>query len=81
MIRIDDPDDTLIAAILEKRFADLGLRVGGDVIAYLVTRIERSFTEMADTVARLDALALAERREITVPLARELLEGQLRLSL
>lgn len=79
LIRIDDPDDALIAAVLEKRFADLGLRVGADVIAYLVTRIERSFAELADTVARLDALALAERRDITVPLARELLEGQLRL--
>ena len=39
------------------------------------------FAGAADIVARLDALALAERRDITVPLARELLEGQLRLAL
>lgn len=81
LIRIDDPDDALIASVLEKHFADRGLRVGPDVIVYLVTRIERSFAELAATVVRLDALALAERRDITVPLARELLEGQLRLSL
>nr|WP_310524113.1 chromosomal replication initiator DnaA [Polymorphobacter sp.] len=81
LVRLEDPDDTLVAAVLEKRFADLGLRVGPEVIAYLVMRIERSFAEMADVVASLDALSLAERRDITVPLARELLEGQLRLAL
>lgn len=81
LVRIEDPDDALVAAVLEKRFADLGLRVGADVIAYLVLRIERSFAAMAEIVAALDALALAERRDITVPLARELLEGQLRLAL
>ena len=75
------PDDALIAAVLAKRFADHGLRVGDDVIAYLTLRIERSFAGAAEIVARLDALALAERRDITVPLARELLEGQLRLEL
>lgn len=81
LVRIEDPDDALVAAVLEKRFNDLGLRVGQDVIAYLVMRIERSFAGAADVVARLDAMALAERRDITVPLARELLEGQLHLAL
>ncbi len=81
LVRIEDPDDALVAAVLEKRFSDLGLRVPADVIAYLAMRIERSFAGAADVVARLDALALAERRDITVPLAREMLEGQLDLAL
>jgi chromosomal replication initiation ATPase DnaA len=81
LVRIDDPDDALIGAVLAKRFADRGLRVGSDVIAYLVMRIERSFDAMAATVAALDTLALAERREITVPLARQVLDGQLPLAL
>jgi chromosomal replication initiation ATPase DnaA len=79
LVRIEAPDDALVAAILEKRFADVGLRVPADVIAYLVLRIERSFDGAAQIVARLDALSLAERRDITVPLARDLLEGQLQL--
>ena len=81
LVTIADPDDALIAAVLGKRFADHGLRVDDDVIAYLALRIERSFAGVADIVARLDALALAERRDITVPLARELLDEQLRLAL
>lgn len=81
LVMIADPDDALIAAVLAKHFADRGLRVGDDVIAYLTLRIERSFAGAAGIVARLDALALAERRDITVPLARDWLEGQLRLEL
>jgi chromosomal replication initiation ATPase DnaA len=80
-IRLSDPDDPLIAAVLAKGFADRGLRVGDDVIAWLVLRIERSFTAARDVVARLDALALAERRDITVPLARSLLDEQGELGL
>ena len=80
-IRLADPDDPLIAAVLGKGFADRGLRVGDDVIAWLVLRIERSFAAARDAVARLDALALAERRDITVPLARALLDEQGELGL
>lgn len=79
LVRIDQPDDALVAAVLEKRFADAGLRVPADVIGFLALRIERSFAGVSDAVARLDALSLAERRAITVPLARDLLEGQLQL--
>ena len=78
-VRLGDPDDALIAAVLAKHFADRGLRVGTDVIGWLVLRIERSFAAARDIVAQLDALALAERRDITVPLARELLDAQMPL--
>lgn len=80
-VRLGDPDDALMRAVLEKHFADRGLRVGEDVLAWLVARIERSFVAAAQTVALLDARSLAERRAVTVPLAREVLEGQLALAL
>lgn len=80
-VRLLDPDDALIGAVLAKCFADRGLRVGDDVIAWLVARIERSFAAAVDVVTRLDALALAERRDITVPLARALLDEQGELGL
>lgn len=80
-VQLADPDDALVEAVLAKRFADRGLKVGPEVLAWLALRIERSFAAAADVVARLDAMALAERRDITVPLARELLEAQLQLGL
>jgi chromosomal replication initiation ATPase DnaA len=81
LVRVDDPDDALLAAVLEKRFADRGVRVSPDVIAWLVARIERSFAAVAAVVETLDAHALAKRRAISIPLARELLDGQFRLEL
>lgn len=67
------PDDRLIAAVLLKLFADRQLQVGGEVIAYLIQRMERSFAAAHATVAALDRAALAGRRAVSVPLAREVL--------
>ncbi len=79
LVRLGDPDDALLAALFAKNLSDRGLRVGDDVTAYILTRIERSAAAVRDAVLALDALSLAERRSITVPLARELLETQFRL--
>ena len=73
---IAEPDDALLAAVIAKHFADGGVRAGADVVAFIVVRIERSFAAAAATVAAIDALALATRREVTVPLVRDVLEGQ-----
>jgi chromosomal replication initiation ATPase DnaA len=67
------PDDRLIAAVLVKLFADRQLKVGTEVIAYLVPRMERSFAAAQATVAALDRAALARRCAVSVPLARALL--------
>jgi len=70
------PDDALIEAVLVKLFADRQLRVAPGVVRFLAARIERSFDAVRAAVAALDRAALAARREITVPLARELLRRQ-----
>jgi chromosomal replication initiation ATPase DnaA len=67
------PDDVLIEGVLVKLFADRQLRVAPEVVRFLAARIERSFAAARAAVAALDETALAGRREITVPLARELL--------
>ncbi len=67
------PDDALLAAVLVKLLADRQLRVGNEVVMYLARRMERSFRAARDVVEALDEGALADRREITVPLARRIL--------
>jgi chromosomal replication initiation ATPase DnaA len=69
------PDDTLLAAILVKLFSDRQLEVSPDVIDYLLPRIERTFAGAQAVVMRLDRVALARRRQVTVRLAAELLAG------
>ena len=50
-------------------------QVGPEVIFYLVNRIERSFAGARHVVAALDRAALAAGRGVTVPLARDVLDG------
>ena len=69
------PDEALIAAVLVKLFADRQLRVGQDVIMFLVPRLERSFEAARQIVAAIDRAALAGGRPITIPLVRDVLAG------
>lgn len=72
-VAIGPPDDALLAAVLVKLFADRQLRVSGDVIPYLVSRMERSFAGAHRMVDELDARSLRRKRPITVALARDAL--------
>jgi len=67
------PDDGLLQSLLLKLFADRQLRVGPDVLAYVLLRMERSFDAARALVAAIDAAALARQRPVTVPLVREVM--------
>ena len=73
LARIEPPDDELLAAVLAKQFSDRQITVPPRVIGYLAARMERSFAEAARLVGLLDALALADGRPVTIPLARRAL--------
>jgi chromosomal replication initiation ATPase DnaA len=74
-VSLAPPDDTLLAAVLLKLFADRQLAVDQGVISYLVPRIERSLAAASAVVARLDAAALSRGRSVTRMLASEVLRG------
>jgi len=73
-VGIGPPDDPLITAVIVKLFADRQLRVDADVVSFMLTRMERSFETARTLVAAVDRAALAERRNITVPLVRGVME-------
>lgn len=75
-VRIDPPDDALLAGLLVKLFSDRQLRVEAAVLDYLLARMERSFAAAERLVSRLDGMALALRRAVTVALAREALQQE-----
>jgi len=74
-VAVGTPDDALLESVMIKQFADRQVRVGPDVIAFLVPRLERSLAAVRRVVAALDEAGLAERRPITVPLARQVLHS------
>ncbi len=74
VIEMQLPDDSLLASLFVKQFADRQIKVDPDVITYLIPRIERSFTALDDVVNRLDKAALKEKAKITTAFARRVLK-------
>lgn len=74
-VRIQPPDDALLAAVMVKQFSDRQIEVPPNVISYLTTHMDRSFAEAERVVTALDQAALAEGRAITRPLAQRVLDN------
>ncbi len=73
---IHAPDDGLLEALLLKLFVDRQLRVGPDVLSFILPRMERSFAGARALVEAIDVAALARQRPVTVPLVRAVLLGE-----
>lgn len=74
-VTIAAPDDALLSAVFLKLFADRQLQVAPSLIAYLISRMDRSFATVHTLVAALDARALALGRPVTRALAAEVLDS------
>ncbi len=72
-VAIEPPDEVLLTQVLTKLFHDRQLKVGPRVIQYLVNRMERSLDAALRLVAAVDSEAMAARREVRLPLVREVL--------
>lgn len=68
------PDDMLIEAVLVKMFSDRQLKLTPEVLRYILPRMERSFESARALVTAIDASSLEQRRDITIPLVRDVLE-------
>jgi chromosomal replication initiation ATPase DnaA len=71
-----EPDDKLLAALLDKFFRERNIKPPEDLLPYLVWRIERSAPKAREIVRRLDEKADAEHRPVSKALAREILEAE-----
>ncbi len=74
--KIEQPDDSLFAAILLKLFTDRQITVAPEVIQYLITRLERSFSSALEAVTMIDSLSLSEKKRVTIPLVKRVLEAK-----
>jgi len=74
MANIDLPDDALVYALLEKYFADRQLVAPPAMLRYLGDRMERSFRAIQDVATKIDRRSIAERRPLSVALARLVLQ-------
>lgn len=75
VVEVEAADDDLLKGLLAKLFRDRQMAVPEEVLTYLVPRIERSFAAVSGLVDRLDRLSMTEQRKISIPLARDVLDG------
>jgi chromosomal replication initiation ATPase DnaA len=79
-VEIGEPDDTLLAGVLYKLFADRQIAIEPNVISFLVSHMERSLSTANRIVERLDREALEKKSRITRALAASVVtaldEGQ-----
>ena len=75
VVSLNTPDDALLSAVVVKLFSDRQLHVNPKVISYVVTRMERSFDAAHAVVNALDTAALTQKRAITAPMARQVLDN------
>ena len=73
-VKVDLPDENVLAAVMAKQFRDRGLTVPTAVIEYLLWRIERSFSAVHQVVEALDHQSLTEKRAITKRMAGQVLD-------
>ena len=74
-VQLLPPDDHLFRALIVKFCADRQLAIDEAIVSYLVTRLERSYATVRQTVELLDAEALRLGRPVTRALAAELLRS------
>lgn len=72
-IKILPPDEALLTQVLQKLFNDMQLKVDETVIHFLIKHMERSFDSARLWAAALNQFALTQKREITIPLVRDIL--------
>lgn len=73
IVAIEEPDEKLMGALIEKLIQARGLAAKPEVVRYVQLRIERSYIAIGRIVDALDEAALARRRPITMAVAREAL--------
>jgi len=74
-VEIPAPDDELLRGLLIKMFNDRQLSVSTEVVDYMVLRMERSFEGARHLVRQLDQLALSEKRAITIPFVKRVMDS------
>ncbi len=69
------PDDKLLVAVMLKQFDDKQIKVSPEFISFVSKRISRSFDSIREFVDLIDKLSLKRKRDITIPIASELIEA------
>jgi len=74
-LRIEAPDDEMIASLIESHAQVRGLALGDGALTYLIPRAERSFAGIERLVEEIDRLSLERKVPATLAIWRAALEA------
>ena len=74
-LAIGEPDDAMVAQLIEAHAAMRGLALGEGAAAYLAPRLTRSFAAIEETVRAIDRISLERQTPATMSIWRAALEA------
>ena len=73
LLNIEKPDDELIFAIILKNLSDRQISLDDKFIAFIIKRIERSYSKIYDFIYKIDQLSLKKKKSIDFKIIKEVL--------
>ena len=73
-LEINQPNDEMLLAILTKLLVDKQFILkSNEIFEYILRRVDRSYHGINEIVKKLDILSLEKKRQLTIPLIKEIL--------
>ena len=73
-LEINKPNDEMLLAILTKLLVDKQFIIkSNEIFEYILRRVDRSYQGINEIVNKLDILSLEKKRQLTIPLIKEIL--------
>ena len=71
---INNPDDDMLLNILTKLFVEKQFIINSnDIFKFIIRRSNRSYEDIINMVEKLDTLSMEKKRQLTIPLIKEIL--------
>ena len=73
-LEINEPNDEMLLAILTKLLVERQFIIkSNEIFEYIIRRVDRTYEGINDIVKKLDILSLEKKRQLTIPLIKEIL--------
>ena len=73
-LEIEKPNDEMLLTILTKLLVEKQFMIKHkDIFEYIIRRVDRSYYSIHEIVTKLDTLSLEKKRQLTIPLIKEIL--------
>ena len=73
-LEINQPNDEMLLALLTKLLVDKQFIINSnEIFEYILRRVDRSYHGINEIVKKLDILSLEKKRQLTIPLIKEIL--------